>query len=91
MQAREVARNAVLWGGLAATLGLALLLAVFFIPSREGAPASSKARLAGLALMPLAYGLPRVRAGVARLRNRGARNPLRSQRRRPRARRGLRD
>jgi hypothetical protein len=69
LKAREVARNALWGGGLATAAGLALLLFAFLAPSREGySGASSKIRLIGLALIPIAYGLPRVMAAVARLR-----------------------
>lgn len=67
-RARAVARNTVWGGGLAVAAGLGLLSVALFVPAREGASPGSKVRIVGFALVPLAYGLPRVWAAVARLR-----------------------
>jgi hypothetical protein len=67
-RAREVARNTMWGGGLAVAAGMGLLSIALCVPAREGASPGSKISLVGLALMPLAYGLPRVWAAVARLR-----------------------
>jgi hypothetical protein len=65
-RAREVARNGAWGGSVAVAAGLALLLLALFVPS-EGSR-GSRLKLLGLALLPLAYGLPRVSAALARLR-----------------------
>lgn len=68
VRAREVARGVVQGGGLTVAAGLALLLIAVLVPTRAGASPGAKLRIVGLALIPLAYGVPRVWAALARRR-----------------------
>jgi hypothetical protein len=66
--ARDNAWDALGSGGLWVGLGVAILLLVLFVPAQPGGSPGGKFYLAGTAFVALAYGLPRVRAALARLR-----------------------